>query len=266
MMSAATLETALHVLGRYYALASEVFALEVRLEGGLARIVLRAEGRDRARAAMLEEIWLMALSMFTGWFTGRPLPLAAMTVARPDHPDLDGLHWALGVPVAYAETTAIVLPAQVLQSPRRVAEAREPVWEAIQFSLDGMARPLHARPLGMVFAGASAPAKARLADALGGMALSERQVRRRVRHAHGAGFRDLRADALADLARNLLRHTDEPVEAIAARLGYAEERSFRRFVRTRTGLTPTQIRASGEAPADPAARGRLRDLARRLQA
>jgi AraC-like DNA-binding protein len=265
MLSAGSLETALRVLSRYYAVSSQVFALEVRLDGdGLARIALRAEGRDRARAAMLEEIWLMALVMFMSWFVGRRLALVAMTVARADHPDIGGLHWAFGAPVAHAGTTAVVLPAAALALPRAVSESEEPIWEAIRFSLDGMSAAAGAIPV--MFAGAEAPARARLRDALGGLALCERQLRRRVRRQHGASFRDLRGEALAGLARDLLRHSDEPIEAIGARLGYAEERSFRRFMRARTGLTPAQIRSGAAAPGEAVAHERLRELARRLQA
>jgi AraC-like DNA-binding protein len=265
MMSAATLEAALRVLARYYALSSQVFSLEVRAGDGLARIALRAEGRDRRRAAMLEEIWLMALFMFMNWFAGRGLPLAAMTVARPDHPDVGAAHWAFGAPVAVADVTSLTMPVEALQSPRRLVGGDEPIWDAIRFSLEGMATPAAARPMGGVFAGGDAPARVRLRDSLDGLALCERQVRRRVRQLHGASFRELRADALAEFARELLTAADEPVDAIAARLGYAEERSFRRFIRARTGLTPTQIRRGGGLP-DHAARERLRDLARRLQA
>jgi AraC-like DNA-binding protein len=213
---------------------------------------------------MLEEIWLMALSMFMNWFVGRDLPIVSMTVARRDHPDVGGLHWAFGAPVARADVTSLVLPLEALQLPRRAADVEEPIWEAIRFRLDRM--PVGERPLGMVFAGGDAPARARRGDALGGVALCERQMRRRVRRAHGAGFRELRAEALAGLARDLLCNTDDPIEAIGARLGYAEERSFRRFIRARTGLTPAQIRRGADGPADAETRDRLRDLARRLQA
>ena len=263
MLGTCSIEAALRVLARYYALSSGVFALDLREDQGLTRIALRAEGRRRDQAAMLEEIWLMALYMFMTWFAGRRLPLLAMTVARPSHPDIGAAHWAFGAPVAYAELTSILVPTSCLQWPRRAADAEEPIWEAMKFWLDETVPPPGEGILDAAFAGAEAPARTRLREAFEGLALCDRQLSRRIRREHGVSFRDLRGDALVDLARDLLRNTEESVEDIGARLGYAEERSFRRFMRSRTGLTPAQIRR--EAAPDSDLRAIVRSMARKLQ-
>ena len=264
MLGTATLEGALRVLARYFALSSSVFALEVREGGGLASIALKADGRHAVRAAMLEEIWLMTLNMFLSWFVGRRLPALAVSVARADHPDLGRPHWAIGAPVSLRESTSLLVPGACLKLPKRAGETDEPIWAAMSFWMQLTAPPPGEGPLGAVLAQSAAPAKARLQDAVD-VALCERQAGRRVRQAHGSSFRELRAEALTELARDLLIRTDEPIEAIAARLGYAEESSVRRFMRSRTGLTPAQIRKTGPAPFDPEARDLLRTLVRKLE-
>lgn len=266
MLGTASVEAALRVLARYYAVASGVFALEVRSGQGLTRIALRAEGRHRDRAAMLEEIWLMALYMFLTWFAGRRLPLLAMTVARPNHPDLGGAHWAFGAPLSNADLTSILVPTSCLQWARRAADVDEPIWEAMRCWLDETAPPVGEGLLGAAFVGAEAPARTRLREAFDGLALCDRQLSRRIRRETGVSFRDLRGEALVDLARDLLRNTDEAIDEIGARLGYAEERSFRRFMRSRTGLTPAQIRKGGALAPDPELRAKVRTMALKLQA
>jgi AraC-like DNA-binding protein len=188
-----------------------------------------------------------------------------MTVARPNHPDLGGAHWAFGAPVAAADSTSILVPASCLQWPRRAADAEEPIWEAMRFWLDETVPPPGEGVLDAAFAAAEAPARTRLREAFEGLALCDRQLSRRIRREHGVSFRDLRGDALVDLARDLLRNTDETIEDIGARLGYAEERSFRRFIRGRRGLTPAQIRWGGAPAADPDLRVMIRSMAHKLQ-
>jgi hypothetical protein len=263
MLGTATLEAGLRVLTRYFAF-SDVFTLEVREGHGVAWIGLAAEGPDRARAAMLEEIWLMALNMFMSWFVGRRLPVLAMSTTRQDHPDLGRAHWAVGAPLSLSTATSLLVPGACLGLPRRAREVEEPIWEPMQFWMAETAPPASEGAFG-AFAPAEAPAKARLRDALGGLALCDRQLSRRVRQEHGLSFRDLRAGALTELAWDLLRHSDEPIADISVRLGYAEERSFRRFMRARTGLTPAQIRMAPGAGPDAEARDLLHTLVRKLQ-
>lgn len=265
MLGTSTLGAALRVLARYYAMTPSVFRLQIDTGGDLARIALFAEGRHRARAAMLEEIWLMALNMFMSWFVGRRIPLLAMRVARPDHPDTGGAHWALGAPVSAGQETSLLIPATCLQLPRRVGDVDEPIWEAMRFWMDEVGPPPGEGLLGAAFSGAEAPAKTRLREAFEGLALCDRQISRRIRRDLGVSFRDLRGDALIELARELLRHSDDSIEDIGARLGYAEERSFRRFVRGRTGLTPAQIRRGAAATADPQVRSLVRSMVQKLQ-
>jgi AraC-like DNA-binding protein len=72
---------------------------------------------------------------------------------------------------------------------------------------------------------------------------SASKIRRRLRG--DGGFRRSRSHALAAAAVRKLRYSDDSVDSIAAELGYSDARSLRRFLKTATGATPQQIRASG---------------------
>lgn len=58
----------------------------------------------------------------------------------------------------------------------------------------------------------------------------------------GTDYRTLRSEVRRDLALNLLRVSDLPIEAIAARSGYSESSAFIRAFREWTGMTPLAYR------------------------
>jgi AraC-like DNA-binding protein len=69
---------------------------------------------------------------------------------------------------------------------------------------------------------------------------------------HG-GFREVRRKLVMDASLQLLRSSSLSTEAIAAELGYADSRSFRRFIKSATGKTPEALRAEPLRTAPPAA-------------
>lgn len=101
------------------------------------------------------------------------------------------------------------------------------------------------RPLGeevtrliTVMLGEHDPSVAEIARQLG---ISERSLHRKLQ-AEGTGFRTLLDDARLTRARHLLRDNQEPLDALAARLGLQSRQSLIRWFRQRTGLTPGQYR------------------------
>ncbi|MDZ4375829.1 MAG: helix-turn-helix domain-containing protein [Phenylobacterium sp.] len=239
MGSARTLGGGLEALARYFEVAGSIFSLDLRITGQEAEISLLANGLDRAQSSMLEDIWLAPLNAFIAWHIRDRAPVIAMTTARPDHPSLGGQHFWESAPVAKHDRTTLRLPLASLQLARRAASFEEPLWDALRFSLRGYSD-------GVILPDGSAiDAQTKTQPFMGMPHLGARQTRRRVREATGASFRDLRAQAIVERARQMLCETDRPVSDIAADLGYAEERSFRRFLRARTGLSPTAIREQG---------------------
>jgi AraC-like DNA-binding protein len=270
MLSTSTLGAALEVLARYFATCSSVLRLRIEYRGDVAEVSLRAEGRDEARCDVLEEIWFNALYTFMCWFVGKRLPVMAASVARLDHPAAHRVHWAANAPLIRGDISSLLLPRACLQWRREVEDVEEPVWEALRFWMDDDVAPAGRAQTGLrtVFSQFETPARAKLEDAFNDQGIGERQMHRRIKAQYGATFRDLRGDALVDAATRLLQTTDMPIDEIGAQLGYAEERSFRRFLRNRAGQTPAQIRRAGaRAPrtSDEAVRSRIHALTRKME-
>ncbi|TAJ71857.1 MAG: AraC family transcriptional regulator [Phenylobacterium sp.] len=261
MGSARTLGAGLEALSRYFAVANATFQLDLSIHGDEAEIILRATGPDRVQAALLEDIWLAPLNAFMAWHIRDRTPVISITTACPDHPSLGGRHFWDSTPVVANGRTALRLPTACLALERRAASFEEPLWDALRFSLSDDREPatlLDGAPID-----AHTPRQAFMILPH----LGARQARRRVRKATGASFRDLRAEAIVGRARDLLSETDRSVSDIAAELGYAEERSFRRFLRGRTGLSPSAIRAEGKSDARlTAVHRQIHDLTRIMDA
>ncbi|RDB45803.1 AraC family transcriptional regulator [Tsukamurella tyrosinosolvens] len=78
---------------------------------------------------------------------------------------------------------------------------------------------------------------------------SERTLRRHLADA-GESFRSIHARVRRERAETLLRTTGLPVRSVAAAVGFADARDFRRAFAQWTGSTPAQVRASGEIRTD----------------
>ena len=86
----------------------------------------------------------------------------------------------------------------------------------------------------------------RMADVAARCGISSRTLIRRL-HEDGATFQQLLDAARKQRALWMLLHTAEPVEEIAARLGYVDTSNFSRTVRRWFGATPREVR-EGKAP------------------
>ena len=94
----------------------------------------------------------------------------------------------------------------------------------------------------------------RMADVAARCGISARTLIRRL-HEDGATFQQLLDAARQQRALWMLVHTAEPVEEIAARLGYVDTSNFSRTVRRWFGATPRELRDSGgRLPGDSTAR------------
>src|SRR5262249_44458965 len=82
--------------------------------------------------------------------------------------------------------------------------------------------------------------------------VSPSTLRRKMARTQG-GFRRVRQRLVVDASLQLLRGTSRSVEAIAAELGYSDARSFRRFIKGATGMTPEVVRADRSAAVPSAA-------------
>jgi AraC-like DNA-binding protein len=79
---------------------------------------------------------------------------------------------------------------------------------------------------------------------------SSRSLTRRLAD-HRTSYRRLVQEVRYSIARDLLLHSDQPVAAIANRLGYSDPANFGRAFRRWCGVSPGQVRRDA-VPADPA--------------
>ncbi len=80
-----------------------------------------------------------------------------------------------------------------------------------------------------------------LADVAIGLNVSQRTLTRRLQ-AENTSFRQLKSQAMANLAKQYLRETEHTVEAIAEELGYRDTANFRRAFRKSEGHSPIEYR------------------------
>jgi AraC-like DNA-binding protein len=238
-LGCANLETALEKLCRLYSLASTAVQFRLEAEGQEAALSVHMDARDDFDAAYLEEVFLLWLYMQILHFLGRTPRILGVSVRNPRHFNLGRAHWALHGPVRYGEVTGLRFPRALLaKPPARRADGRV-MWECQRSFLAQIAQ----RPSG------EAPTSftnARFVDMVRESGTSASTLRRRLQASEG-GFRVVRQRALVDAAMTQLRETDDCVEAVAADLGYSDARSFRRFLKAATGLTPAQIREGRDA-------------------
>jgi AraC-like DNA-binding protein len=84
------------------------------------------------------------------------------------------------------------------------------------------------------------------------LCITERTLRRRLLAAD-ASFAGIREQVFTEQAHLLLRDARRPVAAVAAELGFADVRDFRRAFRRWTGMTPTDFRRQAAASPEHAA-------------
>jgi AraC-like DNA-binding protein len=84
----------------------------------------------------------------------------------------------------------------------------------------------------------------------------------------GGSFRRFREETLVEASLSLLADEARSVSSIAAELGYADARSYRRFIKGAPGSTPDQIRANSVAARmralEPEVIARIERIATRL--
>jgi len=239
MMTCQTLTSALSVCHSF----TRVSRLPVRIyfdqAGPEATVSISADGADPDQVATAEDMFAAAVFGVLAWLVGRDLPVIRMTTRLAVSPFLGQSHPILRGPVLAADVTSMVFPAPCLDWPIVRRMTRTPIWDASQWFgqevLSGTGprhvpvaeRPSRSGPVGE-----------------GGVIDGDRSTRLRLAHMH-----------------DLVATTDLPFSDIALRLGLAGAPELRRFVRTHTGLSPTDLRRQSRLrPGLP-----LSDLAGRVQ-
>lgn len=262
-LGCATLEGAIQVLSRLYASESDAVRIQVKTANEWAVLSVHMETKDDRDLAYLEENFLVWLFIQCLRFLGRPLPVTTVSVRDPNHFNLGRPHWGLRGTVSSGSITGMRFPRQLLAEPPASRYGDDVMWESHRLWLDHLDGKLDLpAPSSFVSGGRFV----KFADLVRASGKSPNTLRRRLQ-ARDHGFQDARRRALVQEASFRLTETDDKVETIAADLSYKDAKSFRRFLKNATGLTPQQIREQkrvDHAGADARARQEILALGRKM--
>ena len=224
---------------RFYNLAGPDISTEYRETDGRATIRVRFAEPERDPTHYFSEFWLIIWHRLACWLAGEVVPMLEAHFDYP-RPDTYFEEFKYLFPCAHrfdAGERLIVLDAGALQVPvrRTRAEIEAMTGDA---PLGLMTIPASdttlARRLRLLLSHDPSLSLKAIADDLG---LAADTLRRKLR-AEAATISQLRENVRRDAAIRDLTTTGRSIEAIAARLGYAEPRSFTRAFRAWTGTSP----------------------------
>jgi AraC-like DNA-binding protein len=238
MLGSSTLESAIEAVARFYNLVSSTLRINLRTNQEHAVVTVRSEGRTPSASCCLEDTYLAWMFMHFSSFLGRPLPVIDVTTNDPEYFGLGRRHHAIGAPVRLGSAAAFRFPKALLACPRAAERSDTPHWDCFRTELDFIdSHYSHSQPAKWEHGLSSL----RLGDLASDAGVSRSTLRRRLESSQG-GFRRGRERALTQAAVELLKSSHDSVGNIAAKLGYADARSFRRFLKSATGHTPREIR------------------------
>jgi AraC-like DNA-binding protein len=244
-----TLRDGFHVFQRYQKLIVDSRPPLLLEEGELAIIefyVVPGSARVSRLRAEFEAVSLLRVAQT---FLGMPSPPRAVEFSHAA-PDYAGEYErVLGCSVHFGcAADRIIFPRELLDLPQRHANA-----ELFQLLESEAARKLagldaHARwaervrALLMQHYDGDGRTMQTVATRLG---LSARSLRRHLQE-EGRTFTELVDEALAEVARRLLRNPAATIDEVADRLGFSERSAFHRAFKRWTGVTPRQFRGTVE--------------------
>ena len=209
-------------------------------DGEVARFVADLDGMSDP-GHLLSDFTLVLLHRFTGWLAGIRLPLRAVELPFPQPHNVAEYDLMFGAPLHFdARHPALQVDATVLSLP--LVRDQADLDHYLEHSpADLLARRDYGTTLaeqvrrllerGLV---ADWPSSEEIARRL---SMSTQHLRRRLRE-EGTSLGAIRDELLRDTAIARLSR-GEPVDAIAARLGFSEASAFRRAFRRWTGTTPS---------------------------
>lgn len=247
--SSPRLANVLELLVRYNGLLSDIGHFSLQSSPGRMHLhwECRAGGplfRRHAREYVLASVVILARTLLP---TGSDFPLAVSFPHAPPAPrrGRQAYQDLFRCPVYFERPgTTLSVAHRLLGQPLRHGDPA--IRRALEQHADALLqrrrqhRPLADEVSRLITAmlGEHDPSVREIAHQLG---LSERSLHRKLR-AEGSGFRALLDEARLVRARALLRHSNQPLEVLATRLGLQSRQSLIRWFRQRTGVTPGQFR------------------------
>ena len=249
MASARTLQEAIETAVRFFVIAGAYCRLELRVDDGVASLLIRSDSGDLHTQPIVEEMFMTFLHIQLSHLLGFLLPVTRFGTTSPRHPTLGAEHPYLLCPVVRANVTGFTLPAAYLGFPCRARIGALPRLEAefAWIARHGEIRSGHLDRedtdgvAGEVYRTLLACDRP-FDDCARALGTTAGELRRGL-WLEGASFRRLRQAALVARARPHLL-AGSGIDDLAELLGYSDGRSFRRALKAATGLGIAELRAA----------------------
>ena len=215
-----------------------------------------------AFAPIIEDSYIQSLFAGLSYFLGRPFPATFVSTRNAGHPMLGVRTYGIDAPLHLAKVAALYFPPIVMTYSRQTEPTDDIFWDVVENWL-GILNGSTTRGNGQSASLRELNTTA-LCDDLG---ISTATFRRRNTIA-GHTFRRFREETLVEASLELLSQGTRSVASIAAELGYSDVRSYRRFIKSATGMTPDQLRTRADCAltwaVEPRVVAKIKELTTRL--
>lgn len=219
------------------------------IEGDDVIMTVTVSGHDDEHSAAVELNHLMLTYSAYSAFVGKIVTPKIVYSKSKLYTSLVKFNHETNCPVERADYSGIRIPKAYLNLPRRAIVERDPLYDAVRWSLltqamrsvsDFSQLPLLSAE--QITSKIDSKTKVRNVDV--------RQKRRIVKADTQLSERELHKSIKVTHAMVLLVTTNRSVEEIATELGFSDARSFRRFFSGVTGQTPLRYRTTHQEPFD----------------
>lgn len=249
-----TLEEMLQQGLEFYNLFSDDIGMRLRRRNRRAELEVVFSHPERDPDCFYREFWMVIWHRFSSWLIGRSIPLQQIHFPYPSPTHSRELNYLFpcahrfNQPSLKFSFSADYLDEPSVRTPRDLAHfLRDSPAGLMTIGDDELSYRARIRRdlLHPVDGVLRLPSLERLAQGYG---LSGQTLRRRLK-GEGCSYPQIKDEIRLDLAIEKLRIERVPVAEIALQLGFSESRAFTRAFRHWTGLSPSEYRQRGVAPA-----------------
>lgn len=262
MIGCGTLGGALNSLVRFHD-SGQPMSVKVETEKLNSELSIKCDESFAGTAApLIEDIYIQSIFGGLSYFLGRPFPTTAVMTRNHNNKTIGSRHYSMLLPLRLGRAAAICFPTWLIAEQRHGKPTDDIYWSVCENWLS-VATGIGLRASGSLVSIKRLNTKALCSD----LAISPATFRR-MNNSGGRTFRRFREETLVEASLTLLGEGSRSISSIAKELGYADVRSYRRFIKGATGLTPDQLRTRSDAAAmrgfEPRVVARIKDLTTRL--
>jgi AraC-like DNA-binding protein len=262
MIGCATLDSAVNSLVQFHH-SGQPIVVRIGTSASGAKLSIHCDSSvGGTNGPLIEDLYIQHVFGGLSYFVGRPLPATAVSTRNQNNPTIGVPHYSMLIPLHLDTVAAIHFPTSLLSEHRHGEPTDDIYWSVCEHWLAiATGTMVRARDPSTSIRHLNTKA---LCTELG---ISPATFRRR-NSMEGGNFRRFREETLIEASLTLLADDSRSISSIAAELGYADARSYRRFIKGATGRTPDQLRMRSDAAVmrafEPKVVSRIRDLTTRL--